>query len=176
MTRLWFDTEFIEDPNYPIELISIGIVREDGEEYYAEVALDAATALRVFKHDWLRANVIPHLDAGIQKPKSQIAEEIRDFANTTGRDFPEWWGFCSGYDHVVLNQLYGTMVGHPPRWPFYTNDIAQYAYHLGVNRRAFPQQHMGAHGAEHNALADARWTRDVWYWLRQKEMEMTDGT
>ena len=171
--KLWFDTEFIEaGPDFPVRLISIGIVREDGEEYYAEVNLDADTRDRVLAHDWLMANVIPHLDKTNEKSLDEIATEIHNFAHTTGRDVPEWWGFCSAYDWVVLNQLYGTMVDHPRRWPFYCNDIAQYAYHLGISRRAFPQQHMGAHGAEHNALADARWTRDTYLWLRRNELNL----
>jgi len=32
--RYWYDTEFIEDGS-TIDLISIGIVAEDGREYYA---------------------------------------------------------------------------------------------------------------------------------------------
>jgi hypothetical protein len=167
--RLWFDTEFIEDPAYPVELISIGIIREDGAEYYAEVNLDAETRDRVLAHDWLMANVVPHLNRVEMKSKAEIAVEIENFAHTQGRDAPEWWAYCGAYDWVVLNQLYGTMEGHPARWPFYCNDIAQYAMHLGISRRAFPEQHLGAHGVEHNALADARWTRDTWLWLREKE-------
>ncbi len=33
--KYWIDTEFIERP-YTIELISIGLVAEDGREFYAE--------------------------------------------------------------------------------------------------------------------------------------------
>ena len=33
--KYWMDTEFIERP-YTIDLISIGIVAEDGREFYAE--------------------------------------------------------------------------------------------------------------------------------------------
>ena len=33
--RIWFDTEFIEDGR-TIDLLSIGMVRDDGLEYYAE--------------------------------------------------------------------------------------------------------------------------------------------
>ena len=55
--RFWFDTEFYEDGR-TIELISIGVVSEDGRTYYAETPkarkLAAAT-------QWLSANVGPHL-------------------------------------------------------------------------------------------------------------------
>ena len=35
--RIWFDTEFIEDGR-TVDLLSIGMVREDGATYYAEPA------------------------------------------------------------------------------------------------------------------------------------------
>ena len=42
--RYFYDTEFIEDGN-TIELVSIGIVAEDGREYYAvSTDFDAARA------------------------------------------------------------------------------------------------------------------------------------
>lgn len=163
MTKFWIDTEFIED-GHTIDLISIGIVREDGEEYYAEVDLPTETWDRIYSHEWLPTNVVPHLD-GNWKSRETIADEIRLFV---GGGEPEFWAYCGAYDWVVLNQLYGAMVDHPRGWPFYCNDIAQYGMHLGINRRNFPKQHMGAHGAEHNALADARWTRDTYNWLRME--------
>jgi hypothetical protein len=33
--KYWIDTEFIEQP-YTIDLISVGLVAEDGREFYAE--------------------------------------------------------------------------------------------------------------------------------------------
>jgi hypothetical protein len=160
--KYWYDTEFLEDPNYPIELISIGIVAEDGREYYAEVDLDDKVFERVLDHEWLMAYVIPHLSRTHMKHKSQIADEIRLFV--TGNK-PEFWAYCGAYDHVVLNQLYGTMVDHPSKWPFYTNDIAQLAHNLGFNRRDLPEL-TEEHGVAHSAISDARWCRDAYYTLR----------
>lgn len=162
--RFWFDTEFLEDPAYPIELISIGIVREDGEEYYAEVDLDDAVFTRILDHEWLMANVVPHLDRTHMKYKSTIASEIREF---TKGPKPEFWAYCGAYDWVVLNQLYGAMVDHPTQWSFYCNDIAQLCTNLGFNRRNLPPI-TEEHGTAHNALADARWCRDAYYFLRNK--------
>lgn len=56
-TRYYIDTEFI-DTGTVIDLISIGIVGEDGREYYAqssEFNIDKANY-------WVRENVIMHLD------------------------------------------------------------------------------------------------------------------
>src|SRR5712675_2913217 len=56
--RYFFDTEFYEDGK-TIDLISIGIVAEDGREFYA-VSQDAQLH-RV--SDWVRSNVLPRLPA-----------------------------------------------------------------------------------------------------------------
>lgn len=58
MTAIYYDTEFLEDGK-TIDLISIGMVRDDGVEYYA-VNSDANWE-RVVKHPWLIRNVVPNL-------------------------------------------------------------------------------------------------------------------
>ena len=51
--RYFYDTEFIEDGS-TIELVSIGIVAEDGREYYAvSTEFDASNA-----NEWVRENVL----------------------------------------------------------------------------------------------------------------------
>lgn len=58
MTIYCYDTEFLED-GHTIDLISIGIVCEDGREYYA-INSDADWD-RIRKDDWLMENVVAHL-------------------------------------------------------------------------------------------------------------------
>ena len=54
--RYFYDTEFIEDGR-TIELISIGVVAEDGREYYAvSTEFDPERA-----GSWVRAHVLPKL-------------------------------------------------------------------------------------------------------------------
>jgi hypothetical protein len=72
--RIWFDTEFIEDGR-TIDLISIGMVREDGEAYYAECGeCDLVRA-----DDWVQKNVFPYL-CGEHKTRTEIASDIISFA------------------------------------------------------------------------------------------------
>lgn len=148
--RFWFDTEFIEDGK-TIDLMSIGIVAEDGRTYYAECAecdLNAAS-------EWVKANVIPHLTANIT-PREQIAREIVEFVGT-GK--PEFWAYYADYDWVALCQLFGTMMQLPKGWPMYCRDVKQLCDDLG--NPTLPTQGKG----EHHALADAKWTKDAYHYL-----------
>lgn len=172
MTKYFYDTEFHEDGS-TIDLISIGIVAEDGREYYA-VNSDMDHD-RISTNDWLCRNVIPHLPlvdrtrqpsksfgssrwiwsldtrSILVKPKWVIANEVREFllAETN----PELWADFSAYDHVALAQLWGKMIHLPAGLPMYTRDFQQRLDDLG--RPEIPEQVDGAH----DALADAHHLR-----------------
>ena len=147
--KFWFDTEFIEDGK-TIDLISIGIIAEDGRTYYAEsLECDLNRA-----SDWVKANVIPHLTANIT-PRAEIAKEIVEFVG----EAPEFWAYFAAYDWVALCQLYGKMMDLPTAWPMYCRDVKQLADSLG--NPPLPYQSK----AEHHALADAKWNREAWQFL-----------
>lgn len=151
-TRIWFDTEFIED-GHTIDLISIGMVREDGHYLYLENnECDVKRA-----SDWVRFNVFPRLEGGIaEMSRTEIAIAVHRFAG----EKPEFWGYYADYDWVALCQLYGTMMALPKGWPMFCLDIKQECMRLGNPR--LPEQGKG----EHNALADARWNKSAWEFLR----------
>ena len=153
--KYWFDTEFMEDGN-TIELLSIGMVSEDGREYYA-VSADADHS---HANEWVVANVLPHL-GGPLLTRPEIAYDLVKF--TMGYR-PEFWAYYGDYDWVVLCQLYGRMIDKPASWPMFTMDVKQRCVDLGNPR--LPTQT----STEHNALAEARWTREAWEFLeRQRE-------
>lgn len=144
--RYFYDTEFIEDGS-TIELVSIGIVAEDGREYYA-VSSDFDASLA---NAWVRDNVLTKLPlAGhpAWKPLAQIREEV--FAFLTARTQPELWAWVGAYDHVVLAQLWGDMSGLPKELPRYTRELKQYWIMAG--RPRLPKVPDG----NHDALVDAR--------------------
>lgn len=139
--RIYFDTEFIEDGR-TIDLLSIGMVREDGETYYAESAeADWSRA-----SDWVQENVLRHM-TGPAYPRHIIAADIIRFAGES----PEFWAWYADYDWVVLCQLFGTMMDLPDGWPMFCRDLRQVATSADL-----PQQD-GSDGPEHHALSDARW-------------------
>lgn len=178
--RYFYDCEFLED-GVTIAPISIGIVAENGDEYYA-VNMDASWG-RIADQPWLVQNVIPHLPQlpadqrvidldwvrlGVDmsdpavRPLWKIAADVHHFL--TAHDGPiELWGYFSSYDHILLSQLWGRMIDRPARIPMWTNDVQQEAARLGLED-SLPEQV----GDLHNALADARWTRDAWTYLAGK--------
>lgn len=165
--RIYYDTEFLEDGR-TIELISIGMVAEDGREYYA-VNRDMPHK-RIAKHDWLRSNVVPglpriHGDRRLQVSvrrnplaldfehpamlsRRRIADGVRRFIQATPD--VELWAWYGAYDHVALCQLWGAMVDLPDGVPMYTHDLKQECDRLGNPK--MPEQQDGLH----NALTDAR--------------------
>lgn len=159
--RFWFDTEFIEDGK-TIDLISIGVVSEDGREYYAEnLSCDRSKA-----SEWVRDNVFPHLTGEYVRQRTHIADDLISFMG----EAPEIWAYYADYDWVVLCQLFGTMMDLPKGWPMYCRDLKQSVDEAGNPR-------LGTTKDEHHALADARWCKASWYWLQEfKERHFTPPT
>ncbi len=75
--RYFYDTEFIDDGR-TIELISIGVVAEDGREYYAvSTEFDPERA-----GSWVRANVLPKLPppaSQLWRSRRQIRADLEKF-------------------------------------------------------------------------------------------------
>ena len=82
---------------------------------------------------------------------------------------PQFWAYYADYDWVVFCQLWGIMINLPEHFPKYCMDLKQAAIHLG--RPELPKQS----GTEHDALADARWNRDVWHFLEDKNFITDTG-
>jgi hypothetical protein len=175
--RYFYDCEFIED-GFTIDLISIGIVCEDGRQLYLQsVEFDESKA-----NEWVKWNVLPHLslcpccghkvnheDVGkcrskkcLWRTRAQIRDEVLAFINA-GEGKPEFWGYCSAYDHVALAQLFGPMINLPEEWPMYTKDLKQWCDELG--NPEMPKQI----GTEHNALADALYNKRIYHFLKMRE-------
>lgn len=160
--KYFIDTEFIEGFHKPlfgkkrhfIDLISIGIVSEDGREYYAvsnEYNSNDAD-------DWVKQNVlfkihseyIPrdvrvglHTNSIVKwkvpnaKSNKQIAQEVFNFCtndtltiekakqyNVT-YDNIEFYGYYSDYDWVLFCSLFGRMIDLPKGFPMYCKDLKQ---------------------------------------------------
>jgi hypothetical protein len=162
------DTEFIErGPNHPIELISVGIVSEDGREFYG-VSTDFNP-----KHasQWVKDNVPPTLPVRTvnseESPRrklesyawmaiARLAAEVRTFIGDDPA--PEFVGWCSAFDYVVLTQLIG-FNKWPAHWPHYFRDVQQTADERGIDIDRLPS---ATDCVLHTALGDARHIRRIW--------------
>lgn len=143
--RIFLDTEFIEDGK-TIDIISIGMVREDGLTLYRENG-DCDLFLA---SDWVREHVFPHL-SGNRSGRDEIRNAVVEFVG----DQPEFWTYFGAYDWVALCQLFGKMVDLPTGWPFLAYDLRQWLDVTGNRHVRQPDD------APHHALLDALWIADT---------------
>ncbi|GAA1076847.1 polyadenylate-specific 3'-exoribonuclease AS [Tsukamurella spumae] len=145
--RYFYDLEFIEDGK-AIDLVSIGIVGEDGREFYAvSTEFDPERA-----GPWVRANVLPKLPPPASKSwqsRAAIRDGVLEFL-TAGPGDIELWAWVAAYDHVALCQLWGPMTALPRSMPRFTRELKQLWDERG--RPYLP----AAPSDAHDALADAR--------------------
>ena len=151
--RYFYDTEFIEDGT-TIDLVSIGVVSEDGREFYAvSTEFDGARA-----GAWVRANVLPKLPSPADKAwrsRERLRADLLEFLSAGTGDV-ELWAWIAAYDHVALCQLWGAMPALPRALPRFTRELRQRWEDAG--RPALPPPTSDAH----DALADARLNRQRW--------------
>jgi hypothetical protein len=154
--KYFLDTEFIEGFHRPflgkrrhyIDLISIGVVREDGAEYYAiSTEFNPKDA-----NDWVKKNVIAQLpdkyvdimdspnrrmQAMAWKPNKVILQELCYFFGYTPVDTGfgiDWlsvdkdvqvYGYYADYDWVLFCSLFGRMMDLPDGFPMHCIDLKQ---------------------------------------------------
>ena len=76
MIRVFFDTEFTDFTN--MDMISIGMVAETGEEFYKE-NLDF---IQVWSSEWVRLNIYPLLNhAKFGAKRHEIAMALDEFVD-----------------------------------------------------------------------------------------------
>lgn len=175
MTRFYVDTEFHEDGRI-IDLVSLAIVSEHGDKYYAvnrNVHWEALSRPNPTT-TWLRENVWPHLPLAMAgglslninhpdvKSKIKIASEVEEFIKKHSETEPQLWAFWPAYDTVALAQLWGCMKDMPTGIPRRINCLAQMADSLGVSENDFPIQDPET---VHHALFDAIHDRRIHQWL-----------
>lgn len=158
--KYFLDSEFMENGE-TIELLSLAIVSETGEERYF-VNSDAD---RTKANDWVKEHVIPRLDTHpdggfvLKGCRQDIAHELKRFV---GDAKPEFWGYYAAYDWVAFCQLFGKMIDLPKGYPMFCRDLIQEVKRLG--NPPLPKQGKD----EHHALLDARWNKIVYELIVKK--------
>lgn len=158
--RYFLDTEFDED-GVTIELISIGIVAEDGRELYCvSNEFDPEHC-----DDWVKQNVLPQLppkETWISR--ADIRDQIEEFLDFDPR--PEFWAYFGAYDWVVFARLWGKLVHAPGNFPRFCRDIRQLMDQHSLSKRELPRQV----SRKHDALADAWWVKVAYDFIAEKAM------
>ncbi len=178
-TKYFLDTEFIERPG-SIQLVSIGIVSEDGSTFYAEnTSFDERGA-----NDWVVKNVLSKLqwwgnpntkkafcnhsvhDAGQPFSRHEVFGTISLIKDALIYYFkddhrkPEFWGYLADYDWVVFCWIFGEMSDLPAGFPMYCRDLKQMLDESSKDKIPDPE-------GEHGALADAIWNKALYEHLMQ---------
>lgn len=190
MTKIFYDTEFVEDGS-TIELISIGMIDENGRELYAvnaEIRSDSMLYDKIRQHKWLMENVVRHLPiklrgygdkkdmaydgarshyqldftSNVVLPPWVIRNAVRAFILDT-KD-PELWADYAAYDHVVLAQLFGPMIDLPEGVPMFTHEFQQY------KKTYVGEQPPKSKLSEHHALNDAKYLKFCYEWMENNHV------
>lgn len=107
--RFFFDCEFVDrdEQDFKLELISIAVVSEEGEEFYA---INEAFDPDACDHEWLEENVLPKLpDKSDHKWISvdEMRETILDMIEPA--ETVEFWARNGSQDHFILCKIFNGM-------------------------------------------------------------------
>ena len=165
---VFIDTEFTDLDPYKGEILSIGIVKLNGDELYIELERTGDAT------DWVKKHIISTL----KQPKFSIEDAAAQVREFLGETMPFAVGFVDNYDVIYLTKIFGA--GKLPfRWV--TVDFASILFAIGVNPVKFLANEKGAVSfykklgidlkkyRQHHALDDAKLLRDVWLKLVNKE-------
>lgn len=154
---IFFDTEFtFLDPEKG-ELLSIGLVKNTGEELYLELEYSGDA------HPWVKEKVLPYL-TGHKVSKNEAIAQLKAFI---GDSKPFLMAYVNQFDAIFWYKLFGDPKNHPAFWiPI---DFASILFGHGLdpwslNREAFFKD-LGIDKTKfqlHNALEDAKMLREIY--------------
>lgn len=167
--KIFFDTEFT-GLHKDTTLISIGLVAENGQSFYAELNDYDESQI----DGWLQGNVINNLlfkfsDAVLyresDKNKELIAINTKNNKNVVAYELSKWleqfdtveiWSDCLSYDWVLFNDLFGHAFNIPKNVYYIPFDICTLFKVKGIDPDISREEFAGlSKGAKHNALHDA---------------------
>lgn len=170
--RIFFDTEFT-GLHQNTTLISIGLVAENGREFYAEFTDYDKSQI----DGWLQENIIDKLiyksneenenwaytdgaHTGRLGDKNYIVQELEKWLDSFVEPV-EMWSDCLAYDWVLFCQLWGGAL-NVPKWIYYIPfDICTLFKIKGINPDINREEFLGQdwvveEGSKHNVLWDAK--------------------
>ncbi|MCU0667380.1 MAG: hypothetical protein MUF85_02070 [Patescibacteria group bacterium] len=156
---VFIDTEFSSLNPYKGEILSIGLLKQDGSELYLELEYEGDY------DDWVKENLL-HTLTGNKVDRQQAADMIINFV---GNGKPYMVAFVNQFDTLYLHKLLGGVQNSPFYWiPIdFASILFAYGYNpelyhkldakffnkLNINPKKYKQ---------HNALDDARLLKDTY--------------
>lgn len=164
---VFLDTEFSTLDPYKGEILSVGIVKMNGEELYIELEHRGPI------EEWVKDNVMPYLTQE-KVSRSKAVEMIRKFI---GDSKPYIVAYVDNYDATYLIKLFG-LKGFNEVFHWIPIDFASILFGLGLSPEAFDWRDENNFFKElglkqedyrnHHALDDALLLRDVYLKLTEK--------
>ena len=156
---VFIDTEFSTLDPYKGEILSIGLVKMNGEKLYLELEFDGELS------DFVKENVIPTLKED-KISREEAKKKIREFI---GKKESYFVGYINQFDTIYWYKLF-SVEDHPAYWlPI---DFASILFGLGIDPEAYYYgdkknfyKEIGIDASkyrEHHALDDAKLLREVY--------------
>ncbi|MGG4267428.1 3'-5' exoribonuclease domain-containing protein [Peribacillus simplex] len=167
--KVFFDTEFT-GLHKDTTLISLGLVSENGETFYAE--LNDYDESKI--DEWLQENVIDNLlfnqwnttsQKGLSMNNEVVATNVKHNKVVVADKLSEWlaqfdtveiWSDCLSYDWVLFNDLFGHAFNIPKNVYYIPFDICTLFKIKGIDPDISREEFAGIDGIKHNALHDAK--------------------
>lgn len=168
-TKVFFDTEFT-GLHKNTTLVSIGLIAETGESFYAELTDYDQNQV----NEWISDNVIEklHFNNEGNNYNSDIndmtefemkgtKEEIAKFLTTWFGQFEkiEMWSDCIAYDWVLFCDIFGHAFNIPENIYYIPFDLCTLFYCNGIDPDINREKYCDAYAgliSKHNALWDAK--------------------
>ncbi len=162
---IFYDSEFTSLDPYKGEILSIGLIKMNGEELYLELEYDGEVS------DFVKDNILPYLK-GKKVSREEAREKIRKFI---GGKESYLVAYVDSYDSIYWNKLFkikdSTKNNQQPAF-WMTIDFASMLFGLGINPESYNYKDkdnfykkIGVDASkyrEHNALDDAKLLREVY--------------
>lgn len=160
---VFLDTEFSHTNPYKGEVLSIGLVKLNGEELYLELKYDGPVS------KWVEDNIIPTLKG----KKVSRKEAVRRIKKFVGKKKPYAVSYVYPFDIVYFHKLFESEKIEDTSFYWLPIDFASILFGMGINPEAyFPgdkEKFFKKIGVDtkkfkhtHNALDDAKLLREVY--------------
>lgn len=158
---IFFDTEFTNLNIEKAQLLSIGLIKNNGKKLYLEFKYNDKDV-----HPWVKKKVLPYLK-GKKISLEQGREKIWDFIGRDQKDKPFLIAYVNQFDAMFWYKIFGDPQKHPAFWiPI---DFASILFAYGYSPESMRYKKFyndlkidTSKYQDHNALEDAKKLRDVY--------------